>query len=125
MQAKLQEDARPAAAEAESIARVRLGRCEIELDSRRLFDVAAGGTGAQMTAMEYHLIRVFPANPYRVLSRDQLLMDKRNREREPYDRSIDIPIGRLRRRAEPDPAGEPRGIRTVRNAGYRYVPVAG
>jgi len=123
MQAKPQEDARPAAAaEAESAARVRFGRCEVELDSRRLFDVAAGGAEVQMTAMEYDLIRVFLANPNRVLSRDQLLMHTRNREWEPFDRSIDIRIGRLRRKVEPDPAGEPRCIRTVRNAGYMYVP---
>jgi len=123
MQAKPQEDARPAAAaEAESAARVRFGRCEVELDSRRLFDVAAGGAEVQMTAMEYDLIRMFLANPNRVLSRDQLLMHTRNREWEPFDRSIDIRIGRLRRKVEPDPAGEPRCIRTVRNAGYMYVP---
>ena len=76
-----------------------------------------------MTAMEYELLRVFLANPNRVLSRDQLLMHTRNREWEPFDRSIDIRIGRLRRKVEPDPQGEPRCIRTVRNAGYMYVPI--
>jgi len=106
-------------------ARQRFGRCEIELESHRLFDMAAGGAEAQMTAMEYELIRVFIANPNRVLSRDQLLMHTRNREWEPFDRSIDIRIGRLRRKIEPDPAAEPRCIRTVRNAGYMYVPLAG
>jgi len=105
--------------------RQRFGRCEIELESRRLFDLSAGGEEVQMTAMEYDLIRVFLANPNRVLSRDQLLMHTRNREWEPFDRSIDIRIGRLRRKIEPDPAAEPRCIRTVRNAGYMYVPLAG
>ena len=64
----------------------------------------------------------FLANPNRVLSRDQLLLHTRNREWEPFDRSIDIRIGRLRRKVEPDPAGEPRCIRTVRNAGYMFIP---
>jgi DNA-binding response OmpR family regulator len=64
--------------------------------------------------MEYELLRVFLANPNRVLSRDQLLMHARNREWEPFDRSIDIRIGRLRRKIEPEPSGEPRCIRTVR-----------
>ncbi len=77
-----------------------------------------------MTSMEFDLLRVFLANPNRVLSRDQLLMHTRNREWEPFDRSIDIRIGRLRRKVEPDPLGEPRCIRTVRNAGYMYVPQA-
>jgi DNA-binding winged helix-turn-helix (wHTH) protein len=72
--------------------------------------------------MEFELLRVFLANPNRVLSRDQLLMHTRNREWEPFDRSIDIRIGRLRRKVEPDPGGEPRTIRTVRNAGYMFVP---
>jgi DNA-binding response OmpR family regulator len=101
-------------------ARQRIGRCEIDLEARRLFEV--GGAEVPMTAMEYDLLRVFLANPSRVLSRDQLLMHTRNREWEPFDRSIDIRIGRLRRKVEPEPAGEPRCIRTVRNAGYMYVP---
>jgi two-component system phosphate regulon response regulator OmpR len=75
-----------------------------------------------ITAMEFDLLRVFVANPNRVLSRDQLLMHTRNREWEPFDRSIDIRIGRLRRKVERDPSGEPKTIRTVRNAGYMFVP---
>lgn len=101
-------------------ARQRFGRCELDIDARRLFE--ADGAEVAMTAMEYELLRVFLANPNRVLSRDQLLMHTRHREWEPFDRSIDIRIGRLRRKIEPDPAGEPRCIRTVRNAGYMYVP---
>jgi DNA-binding response OmpR family regulator len=101
-------------------ARQRFGRCEVDLESRRLFEI--GGTEVPMTAMEYELMRVFLANANRVLSRDQLLMHTRNREWEPFDRSIDIRVGRLRRKVEPDPTGEPRCIRTVRNAGYMYVP---
>jgi DNA-binding response OmpR family regulator len=123
MQARAQESAAPAAAPAAAaLARQRFGRCEIELESRRLFDLAAGGEEVAMTAMEYDLIRVFIANPNRVLSRDQLLMHTRNREWEPFDRSIDIRIGRLRRKVEPEALGEPRCIRTVRNGGYMYVP---
>lgn len=101
-------------------ARQRFGRCELDVEARRLFEI--GGAELPLTAMEYDLLRVFLANPSRVLSRDQLLMHTRNREWEPFDRSIDIRIGRLRRKVEPDPAGEPRCIRTVRNAGYMYVP---
>jgi DNA-binding response OmpR family regulator len=103
-------------------ARQRFGRCEVDLEARRLFET--GGAEVMLTAMEFELLRVFLANPNRVLSRDQLLVHTRNREWEPFDRSIDIRIGRLRRKVEPDPAGEPRCIRTVRNAGYMYVPDA-
>ncbi|TFY98502.1 response regulator [Ramlibacter rhizophilus] len=104
-------------------ARQRFGRCEVDLQARRLFE--ADGQEVTLTAMEFELLRTFLAHPNRVLSRDQLLQHTRNREWEPFDRSIDIRIGRLRRKVEPDPAGEPRVIRTVRNAGYMYVPEAG
>lgn len=110
----------PAAAPAQGTARQRIGRCEVDLEARRVFEV--GGGELAMTAMEFDLLRVFLANPNRVLSRDQLLMHTRNREWEPFDRSIDIRIGRLRRKVEPDPTTEPRCIRTVRNAGYMFVP---
>jgi two-component system phosphate regulon response regulator OmpR len=125
MQARPQEAAAPAAAPAQAVAstRQRFGRCEVELDSRRLFDMSSGGEEVPMTAMEFDLVRVFLSSPNRVLSRDQLLMHTRNREWEPFDRSIDIRIGRLRRKIEPDPSAEPRCIRTVRNAGYMYVPL--
>jgi DNA-binding response OmpR family regulator len=97
-------------------------RCEVDLSARQVFE--AGGAPVTLTAMEYALLAAFLDNPNRVLTRDQLLEKTRNREREPFDRSIDIRIGRLRRKVEPDPAGEPRVIRTVRNAGYIFVPDA-
>jgi two-component system phosphate regulon response regulator OmpR len=109
-------------AEPEPTRRQPFGRCDVEVESRRLFDRLADDQEVPMTAMEYDLIRVFLANPNRVLSRDQLLQRTRNRDWEPFDRSIDIRIGRLRRKVEPDPGSEPRVIRTVRNAGYMYVP---
>lgn len=46
----------------------------------------------------------------------------RNREREPRDRSIDIRIGRLRRKVEPEPVGEPRCIPTAHDVGCMFVP---
>jgi two-component system phosphate regulon response regulator OmpR len=58
-----------------------------------------------------------------VLSRDQLLSLTRNREWEPFDRSIDIRIARLRRKIEADP-DKPKTIKTVRGAGYIFIPDA-
>jgi DNA-binding response OmpR family regulator len=109
-----------AAAPAAVTAPVSCGRCSLDVDSRRLFEKS--GQEVAITTMEYDLLRVFLANPNRVLSRDQLLLQTRNREWEPFDRSIDIRIGRLRKKIEPDPDAEPKCIRTVRNAGYMYVP---
>ena len=113
--------AQAAAGEAQpASARKRFGRCEIDLESHRMFDT--DGQEVTITTMEYELLATFLANPNRVLTRDQLLKQTRNREWEPFDRSIDIRIGRLRRKVEPEPSGEPRCIRTVRNAGYMFVP---
>jgi len=100
---------------------VRFGRCALDVEARRMFE--DNGDEVAITTMEYDLLCAFLASPNRVLSRDQLLMKTRNREWEPFDRSIDIRIGRLRKKIEPQPETEPRCIRTVRNAGYMYVPL--
>lgn len=122
LQAKPPAEASAPAATGQQPRRQRFGRCEIDIESRRMFEV--GGAEVTITAMEFDLLTAFLANPNRVLSRDQLLQHTRNREWEPFDRSIDIRIGRLRRKVEPDPAGEPRCIRTVRSAGYMFIPTA-
>jgi two-component system, OmpR family, response regulator len=103
----------------ELLARVKSVMRRLDLESHRLID----DTGAEipMTAMEFELLRVFATHPNRVLSRDQLLTLTRNREWEPFDRSIDIRIARLRRKIECDPE-RPQAIRTVRSAGYMFVP---
>jgi DNA-binding response OmpR family regulator len=115
----LRRAARPAGAAAAS-RRVSFGPCTLDLDRHQL--IGRNGEELPLTGMEFDLLRAFAEHPNRVLSRDQLLTLTRNREWEPFDRSIDIRIGRLRRKIEPDPAGEPRFIRTVRNAGYVFVP---
>jgi two-component system phosphate regulon response regulator OmpR len=73
--------------------------------------------------MEFDLLQVFAQHPNQVLSRDRLLTLTRNREWEPFDRSIDIRIARLRKKVEADPEN-PLLIRTVRGAGYMFVPGA-
>jgi two-component system phosphate regulon response regulator OmpR len=99
--------------------RVRVGRFVLDLDGHRLLE--AGGSEVELTSMEFDLLRVFTEHPNQVLSRDRLLTLTRNREWEPFDRSIDIRIARLRRKIEVDPE-TPRLIKTVRNAGYMFLP---
>jgi len=60
-------------------------------------------------------------HPGRVLSRDFLLEATRGRAAGPFDRTIDVQIGRLRRKIEPQP-DEPQIIKSVRGAGYLFVP---
>ncbi len=108
-----------AATERASGERIAVGACRLDLRAHRLFD--ADGEELMLTSMEFDLLKTFVEHPNQVLSRDQLLTLTRNREWEPFDRSIDIRIARLRRKIEPDPE-HPRIIRTVRGAGYMYVP---
>ena len=72
--------------------------------------------------MEFELLQVLVQRPNRPLTRDQLLNLTQNRDWDPYDRSVDIRVARLRRKIEPDPEN-PRCIRTVRGVGYMYVPL--
>jgi len=112
-------DASAKGASSAARARVRIGRCSLDLESRQLF--GPDGEDIGVTAMEFDLLKAFVENPNRVLSRDRLLTLTRNREWEPFDRSIDIRIARLRRKIEAD-ADNPLAIRTVRGAGYMFVP---
>jgi two-component system, OmpR family, phosphate regulon response regulator OmpR len=74
-----------------------------------------------LTAAEFELLKVFVTRPNRVLSRDQLVDLLRGYERDPFDRSIDVRVTRLRRKIEPDPAS-PVYIRTVWGQGYLFSP---
>lgn len=102
--------------------RVAFGRCLLDLDSHQLF--AADGEEIPLTSMEFDLLKVFVERPNRPLSRDQLLTLTQNRDWDPYDRSIDIRIARLRRKLEGD-SDKPQTIKTVRGVGYMFVPTAG
>jgi two-component system phosphate regulon response regulator OmpR len=102
--------------------KVRLGACQLDLDAHKLYD--AGGDEVAITSMEFDLLKAFAEHPNRVLSRDQLLDLAHNKDWEPFDRSIDIRIARLRRKIESDPA-KPQVIKTVRGAGYIFVPAGG
>ena len=71
----------------------------------------------ELSGVEFKILRVLVERPNRVLSRDQLLEFTQGREASPFDRAIDVQIGRLRRKLGDD-AREPRLIKTVRNEGY-------
>lgn len=94
------------------------GTFRLDLDSHRLY--ASDGSEVPLTSMEFDLLKAFADHPGQVLSRDQLLDLAHNKDWEPFDRSIDIRIARLRRKIEDD-ATKPQIIKTVRGAGYIYV----
>jgi two-component system phosphate regulon response regulator OmpR len=99
--------------------RLRFGKCWLDLPAAKLF--AEDGGEVPLTAMEFSLLKLFAENRGRVLNRDQILEGAHDRSWDPYDRSIDIRISRIRRKIEVDPE-KPTVIRTVRGLGYVYDP---
>jgi len=83
--------------------------------------VLKNGAEVDLSSAEFDLLRVFAERPGRVLSRDVLLDLLKGYERDPFDRTVDIRVGRLRRKIEPDPTN-PVYIRTVRGEGYLFNP---
>jgi two-component system, OmpR family, response regulator len=115
----------PAAAAPPAVAavpeRLRFLDWELDLAARRL--VHRGGVEVVLTSGEFDLLSVFARHPGRVLSRDFLLESTRGREAAPFDRTIDVQVGRLRKKLEADP-DSPQLIKSVRSAGYLLaVPV--
>ncbi|MGI9524553.1 MAG: response regulator [Hyphomicrobiaceae bacterium] len=97
----------------------QFGDYTLRIDTARL--EAPDGTEVPLTAMEFNLLKVFAENRGRVLNRDQILEQAHDRSWDPFDRSIDIRISRLRRKIEKNPS-KPSIIRTVRGLGYIYDP---
>lgn len=110
-------DSTTGAAQTDLASRIAFGTCQLDPDAKRLFD--AQGQEIPMTAMEMRLLCVFAENRGQVLNRDQLLDLAHERNWEPFDRSIDLRISRLRRKIEANP-GKPEIIRTVRGIGYIF-----
>lgn len=98
---------------------VTFGTKVLDLGAHVLRDEA--GAELPLTISEFNLLKAFADNPRRVLSRDRLLDLAGARDPEAYDRAIDVRITRIRRKIEPD-ADAPAYIRTVRGAGYMFMP---
>jgi two-component system OmpR family response regulator len=94
---------------------LRFAGWTLDLTARHLVD--PGGLIIMLSGAEFRLLKVFLEHPNRVLNRDQLLNFTHGREADPFDRSIDIQISRLRQKLNED-ARSPQIIKTVRNGGY-------
>ncbi|MCC7428044.1 MAG: response regulator transcription factor [Alphaproteobacteria bacterium] len=91
------------------------------VDTRRRELTAPDGTSIDLSGGEYDLLLAFCEHSQRVLSRDQLLDLARSRMAIGIDRSVDVMVSRLRRKIEPT-EDSPAMIKTVRGAGYMFVP---
>ena len=100
-------------------ARVRIGRCVLDLGAHRLTDDQGGDVA--MSPLEYDLLKALAEHPNRALSRERILNLSQQKDWDPFDRSVDLRVMRLRKKIEPDPE-HPRYIRTIRNEGYVFVP---
>lgn len=87
------------------------------LDTSRRRLMSPDGVLVEMTSGEFDLLLAFLHHPHQVLSRDQLLDLARGRSAGPFDRTVDVQVGRIRRKLEIDPKA-PEIIKTVRGGGY-------
>ena len=108
------------AAKTEKEQLVRFGTKWLDLEAQALRDDE--GNEHPLTASEFGLLKVFAANPKRVLSRERLLELANARDAEAFDRAVDLRIMRIRRKIELDPT-KPAVIRTIRGGGYLFSPI--
>jgi len=89
-------------------------------DLRRRELAGADGVMVPLSTGEFLLLETFVHHPQHVLTRDQLLDFTHGRDAEPFDRSVDTQVSRLRRKIEVDPK-EPKIIKTVWGGGYVFA----
>jgi two-component system phosphate regulon response regulator OmpR len=100
---------------------VSFGPFAFDLGARTLHK---NGEELPLTTGEFAMLKALVRHPRQPLSREKLAQLARGREFEPFDRSLDVQISRLRKLIEQD-AGSPRYIQTVWGVGYVFVPDGG
>ncbi|HUW51055.1 MAG TPA: response regulator [Sulfuricella sp.] len=98
-----------------SAKRLRFAGWTLDLTARHL--LSPQNTVVMLSGAEFRLLRIFLERPNRVLNRDQLLNLIHGRDADPFDRSIDLQVSRLRQKLGED-AKAPALLKTVRNEGY-------
>ena len=105
----------PAPAIVGSTGEIRFDGLRLQPSSRQLID--RDGREVELTSGEFELLQALLARPNQVLTRDQLMNFMHGRDAGPFDRAIDVKIGRLRRKIEVY-SSHPQLIKSVRGAGY-------
>jgi two-component system phosphate regulon response regulator OmpR len=111
---------RAPAAEPEDTDITVFGPYRLDVNARQL---TRDGEAVTLTGSEFDLLRIFVEHPNQMLHRDRLLDLLKGYERNPFDRSIDVQVARLRAKIEPNKK-QPRYIRTVWGRGYMFTPQA-
>ncbi|MFT5643241.1 MAG: two-component system OmpR family response regulator [Janthinobacterium sp.] len=107
--------AMPSNVQADKVQKIHFSGWTLDLAARHLLNPE--GIVIMLSGAEFRLLRVFLERPNRILNRDQLLNLTQGRDADPFDRSVDIQISRLRQKLGED-ARLPQIIKTVRNGGY-------
>jgi two-component system phosphate regulon response regulator OmpR len=97
---------------------VNFGPFEFDLSLRTL---RKDGADLPLTTGEFAMLKALVRHPRQPLSREKLAQLARGREFEPFDRSLDVQVSRLRKLIEED-AASPRSLQTVWGVGYVFVP---
>jgi len=98
--------------------KVHFGGWEMDLLSHEL--VSPLGDEQTLTSHEFRLLEIFIQNPGAVMSRDQIMQHMYDRDWSHSDRSIDVLVGKLRKKIEEDPS-QPKLVLTIRNFGYKFA----
>ena len=98
-----------------TVQRLKFGDWTLDVTARHLLN--PDNVIIALSGAEFRMLMIFLENPNRVMNRDQLLNIMHGRDADPFDRSIDIQISRLRQKLGED-ARSPQIIKTVRNGGY-------
>ncbi|MBI3283772.1 MAG: response regulator [Burkholderiales bacterium] len=99
----------------EPVQKLKFAGWTLDLTARHL--LSPDGMVVALSGAEFRMLNIFLEHPNRILNRDQLLNMTHGRDADPFDRSIDIQISRLRQKLRED-ARSPQIIKTVRNGGY-------
>ncbi len=97
--------------------RIVIGDLEIDLDGHT---VKLRGEAVDLTTMEFELLSLFARNPGVVLDRDRIFESIKGLDDDSFDRSIDVLVSRLRGKLGDNPR-EPRLLKTIRGAGYKFI----
>lgn len=101
----------------DTISTLSFGPYQLDVEKHQL---TKNSLDIPLTTGEFTLLRVFLENANRVLNRDTLLEKTKGYEHSPFDRSVDVCVGRLRKKIEADPS-EPIYLRTIWGAGYLFT----
>jgi DNA-binding response OmpR family regulator len=107
--------------------KVRIGRCVLDLAAHRLVDDT--GEDVAMSPLEFDLLKALAEQPNRALSRERILNLTQKRDWDPFDRSVDLRVMRMRGwRREMSSISRPCWIsrlRTMRQISCKAIPASG